>query len=154
MANVTLLHYNNYFNRIVKKEEFYTTYLTSDPNYNKIENVNFVPGDGISTSLVLGTYSLNMGFDYVVVTEIENGTEVIKSRWFLMEEHRTRNGQYEITLRRDVIADNLEEVKDAVTYIEKGYIQPEDPMIFNNEGIQFNQIKQKETLLKDGTGCP
>ena len=154
MANVTLLHYNNYFNRTIKKLDTLADYIAADSGYNKTTGVNFVPGDGVSTSLVLGTTSLVMGFDYAVVTEIENNVEVIKSRWFILEENRTRDGQYEIGLRRDVIADNLTEVEDAVTYIEKGYIQPEDPMIFNNEGIQFNQIKQKETLLKDGTGCP
>ena len=58
MANVTLLHYNNYFNRIVKKEASYAAYLTASPNYNKTTNINFVPGDGVSTSLVLGTSSL------------------------------------------------------------------------------------------------
>ena len=152
MANVTLLHYNNYFNRIVKKEDFYTTYLTSDPYYNKIQNVNFVPGDGISTSLVLGTYSLNMGFDYVVVTEIKNGTEVIKSRWFLMEEHRTRDGQYEIVLRRDVIADHYDAILSSPCFIEKGYINSvSNPLLYNKEGNLFNQIKKGEELLKDKT---
>lgn len=154
MANITLLHYNNYFNRTIKKLDTLAEYIAADSGYNKTTGVNFVPGDGVLTSIVLGTTSLAMGFDYAVITEVENDNEVIKSRWFIMEEHRTRDGQYEIGLRRDVIADNLDEVKEATTYVEKGYVQPEDPMIFNNEGLQFNQIKQKETLLKDETGCP
>ena len=154
MANVTLLHYNNYFNRIVKKEASYAAYLTADPNYNKTTNVNFVPGDGVTTSLVLGTSSLVMGFDYLIVTEMENSAEVIKSRWFITEENRTRDGQYEVFLKRDVIVDNYTNVVSAPTFIEKGMINDiTNPLLFNNESMTYNQIKQDEQLLKDETGC-
>ena len=29
----------------------------------------------------------------------------------------------------------------------------QDPAIFNNEGLSYNQIKVKEQLLKDASGC-
>ena len=145
MANVTLLHYNNYFNRIVKKEASYAAYLTADPSYNKTNNTNIVPGDGVTTSLVLGTSSLVMGYDYLIVTEIENSTEVIKSRWFITEENRTRDGQYEVFLKRDVIVDNYTDVVNAPTLNKKGIINDiTNPLLFNNESMTYNQIKQDE----------
>ena len=154
MSNITLLHYNNYFNRIFKKEEFYTSYLTSDPYYNKIENVNFVPGDGVSTSLVLGTYSLPMGFDYAVVTEIVNGTETIASRWFIMHEERTRKGQYSISLRRDLIADFYECCLNSTAFVEKGWLSTGNKLIYNSESVEVSEIKVNETFLSDITNTP
>lgn len=160
-TNVLLLHYNNYFNRTIKKLDTVEEYKAADANYSICNGVNFVPGDGVTTSLVLGfgnnpsnIFDNGANYDYLVVMDSVAPDYTILSRWFIMEENRTRDGQFEFVLRRDVIADNLDEVKDATTYVEKGYVQPEDPMIFNNEGLQFNQIKQKETLLKDETGCP
>lgn len=160
MANVTLLHYNNYFNRIIKREEEYSSY--TDTNKQVVNDVNFVPGDGVNTSIILGTSALAMDFDYLLVshttTETENGVsttvEVIDSRWFIMEESRTRDGQYQIGLRRDVIADHYEETLEATTYIEKGNIQVDNPLLFNKEGLQLNQIKSDEILLNDKSGCP
>lgn len=70
-----------------------------------------------------------------------------------MENNRTRDGQYELTLRRDVIADNLDVVLDATTYIEKGDLDVNNPLIFNKEGMLFNQIKVEEDQLRDASNC-
>lgn len=153
MANVTLLHYNNYFNRTIKKLDTVAAYQTADPQNNKITGVNFVPGDGVVTSLILGTYSLGMGYDYVVVSEVVNSTETIKSRWFLMEENRTRDGQYSILLKRDVVADFYSEVSTAPCFIEKGTVADiSNPLLYNSEDYKVNQIKTSETLIKDRSG--
>ena len=78
--------------------------------------------------------------------------EDIVSRWFVLEWKRTRSGQYQAILKRDVVADNYNQVINATTYIEKATISdPNDPLIFNSEGMAFNQIKQSETPLKDET---
>lgn len=156
MSNITLLHYNNYFNRTIKKLATVAEYQAVDANNNKTTGINFVPGDGIMTSLILGTYSLNMGYDYLLVSEMELinnvSTEVIKSRWFILQEERTRDGQYEIQLRRDVIADHYDEVMSAPTFVEKAYIDDvNNPLLYNSENMSFNQIKQQELPLKDET---
>lgn len=153
--NVTLLHYNNYFNRIVKKEDILNAYKAADPSYSTVSNINFVPGDGITTSLILGTSALVMNFDYLIVSEVVSNVETILSRWFIMDENRTRDGQYEIGLRRDVIVDNYDATVDAACFIEKGKITSTvDPLIYNKEGMTFNQIKTSETLLKDTSKMP
>lgn len=156
--NVILLHYNNYYNRIVKTEETVADYKAADTSNNvahyiETTGVNFVPGDGINTTLVVGTQSIATNdFDYLLVYDSTN--EAIVSRWFILEEHRTRDGQFEIGLRRDVVADHLESILDSTTYVEKGYVASNDPLIFNQEGLLVNEIKQNEQLLKDASGIP
>lgn len=165
--SVLLLHYNNYFNRIVKKLDTIAAYKSADASNAECDAINFVPGDGINTSLVLGyganpgtTFDYGANYDYLVVEDVADDTEehiitrTINSRWFILEAHRTRDKQYEIILRRDVIADNYQNVLNAPTYIEKATITDEnDPLIFNSEGLLVNQIKDTETPLKDETQC-
>lgn len=152
-----LLHYNNYFNRIIKKENTIADYKTADADYKEASNINFNPGDGINTSLVLGmgqTGSLFEGdeFDYLVTYEVVDNVNVIRSRWFILEQDRKRGGQYELTLKRDVIADNYNDVVDSPIYLEKGYINDvNDPLLYNSESMNLNQIKQLEIPLKDET---
>ena len=45
------------------------------------------------------------------------------------------------------------ECLDWPCFITKGIVDEQDPAIFNNEGLSYNQIKTKETLLKDASGC-
>ena len=152
------LGFNNYYNRQVKKFDNlddYQEYLIYT-----VDNVNFKPGDGISTTQKVDTvqYIDNMAFmldkspDYAIVCEDDN---TIVSRWFVMQFERIRAGQYLATLRRDVIADNFESIIEAPCFIEKATITKKtDIAIFNNENMAFNQIKQSEVPLKDTTQCP
>lgn len=168
--SVLLLHYNNYFNRIVKKLNTIAEYKAADTelgtvHYSECENINFVPGDGITTSLVLGyganpaaIFNSGADYDYLVVEDVEDDdeqhtvTRTVNSRWFILEQHRTRDKQYELVLKRDVIADNYEKVVNAPIYLEKGYINDvNNPLLYNSEGVQVNQIKQTEIPLKDET---
>lgn len=159
MSNIGLLHYNNYFNRIIKVEgNKWSNYTSSDVNRTYLTGINFNPNDGITTSLVLGNgsapASVNANldsYDYLLVLDDNND---VVSRWFIMDGNRTRGNQFELSLRRDVIADHLNKVKDATTFIEKGIItDTTNPLLYNSEAMTYNQIKQEETLLKDSTGC-
>lgn len=154
MANVTLLQYNNYFNRIIKKESSYTAYLTASSGNQAYTNINFNPGDSVRTSIILGTSALNMSFDYLLVHHTENNTIVIDSRWFIMDENRTRDGQYELNLKRDVIIDNYNRVVNSPIFLEKGYINSTtNPLLYNSESMTYNQMKVSETPIKDKTNC-
>ena len=154
-----LLHYNNYFNRIIKKENTIADYKAADAAYKEASNINFNPGDGINTSLVLGlgqNGSLFEGdeFDYLVAYEVVDNVDVIKSRWFVVEQDRKRAGQYELTLKRDVLADNYEDLVNSPIFLEKGFIDDvNDPLLYNSESMNVNQIKQLEIPLKDETQC-
>lgn len=152
-----LLHYNNYFNRIIKKEDTVAKYMNADSHYRVASNINFNPGDGVNTSLILGLGQNGTlfdvdEFDYLVAYEVVNDTSVIRSRWFVLEQDRQRSGQYELTLKRDVLADNYEDVINSPIFLEKGYIDDvNDPLLYNSESMNLNQIKQLEIPLKDET---
>ena len=154
-----LLHYNNYFNRIIKKENTIAAYKAADADYKEALNINFNPGDGVNTSLVLGlgqNGSLFVGdeFDYLVAYELVNNSPVIDSRWFIVEQDRKRAGQYELTLKRDVLADNYNDIVNSPIFLEKGFIDDvNDPLLYNSESMNVNQIKQLEVPLMDETKC-
>ena len=180
--NILLLKgYNNYFNRIVKREETIDAYKNAVVdgnivNYYEITNANFNPNDGVTTELIVGKGDLkwedNLPFspyqregnynpDYAIVyAYIPNATEgqppltPIQSRWFVTECERTRHGQYRIALKRDVLADFNEAIMSSPCFVEKGTINSTvNPLLFNAEGMKFNEIKKDELLLKDETKC-
>lgn len=116
----------------------------------ELVDVNFIPGDGVSTTQVFNT-DLGQVPDYCVVAD-DDGT--LNSRWFVIEFTRTRNGQYKASLYRDTVADSHEELLTTPMFIEKACVPPTNPLVFNDEQITTNQIKQKEQLLTDNSGCP
>lgn len=146
--NIYFLNYNNYFNRQIKRKallEDYSSYVIYTT-----ANANFSYGDGIDTTYVANYPSQTVqNPNYVLVS---NGTEL--SRWFVIDAHYNRLNQYVLRLHRDVVADYYEETIEAPCFIEKATLLPGDPFIFNSEGMQFNQIKTSETLIKDATNAP
>ena len=141
--NIYLLNYNNYYNRICKKEDTLTDYLNYQVG-DTIQGVNFNPNDGVNTELIVNT---NQRANYLLAVE----DNIINSRWFIIESNRLRNGQHKLMLRRDLIADNYNDIVNAPCFIEKATLNDSDPAIFNKENMTFNQIKTSETELKDET---
>lgn len=144
MTNIYVIKYNNYFNRIVKRESSLTDYLTDD--YQVSPSVSFNPNDDVN-----GTIDVNFkpNGDYAIVANNDN----IISRWFIIESIRLRTGQYRLTLRRDLVVDDYDTVINSPMFIEKATANVNDPLIFNSENMSFNQIKKSETLLTDETKC-
>ena len=152
--NLYIYSYNNYYNRIVKKAgdriDDYEPFL----HYGPVQGVyGFTPGDGINTQQVIGTIaqSYDGKGDYLIAHNPQ--TNEIDSRWFIVNTNRTRNGQWELTLHRDLIVDYYDIVIDSPMFIEKATLLPNDDLIFNREGLTVNQIKSDETLLQDETKC-
>ena len=141
--NIYLLNYNNYYNRICKKEDTLTDYLNHQVG-DTIQGVNFNPNDGVNTELIVNT---NQRANYLLAVE----DNIINSRWFIIESTRLRNGQHRLMLRRDLIADNYNDIVNAPCFIEKATVSNNDPAIYNKENMTFNQIKTSETELKDET---
>ena len=142
---ILTLKFNNYFNRVVKTGDLdtYAPFIV-----NRIDNVNFNPADGVTTTHIINSSEENIG-DYLVLLD----DTTIVSRWFIIDSTRLRNGQYELQLRRDLLVDAYNDVIQAPMFIEKATLDPDNPLIFNSENMSYNQIKQSETLLKDGTEC-
>lgn len=154
-ANVDLYFsiYSNYFDRIARREPE-DLYAVSVWPTMPIRNVkNFTPGDGIETVQIMRADQMNYGRDipnpnYLFVTNA--GELQIQQRWFVMECDRTRRGEWVCRLRRDVVSESLEKLLTAPVYVRKGWINdPNDPAIYNDEGMLLNQIKIGQHTLHD-----
>lgn len=171
MNLLVLKGFNNYFNRIIKRYNTLDDYISRSESHYDFANINFNPNDGITTTQILGSenqkdaggpelvplaWEKDGNPDYIIAYETEQvgiaTVQVIRSRWFIVESVRTRNGQYSLKLKRDSIADHLETLLSAPAFIKKGTVSDDNPLIVNSEGITVNQIKSGETLLKDKTG--
>ena len=148
LSNLYLYNYNNYFNKEVKVENTLGGY--GEP-VATLGSTNFKPNNGISTDHIINEDFSSIQPDYLVVTDLYNS---IDSRWFVTSCTRTRKDQYRLALLRDVMADFYPNVLDSTCFIERGNLPSTDDMIFNSEGVSFNQIKKGETLLYDRTGTP
>lgn len=154
MAAIYILSgYQNYFNRQIKEpKELVAAYPQNLISYydtgNVTQVINFNPSDGVITHHVVGRPEnpYDGSGDYFLWTE--DGVNVT-SRWFIIESTRTRQGQYNLTLKRDVIADNYNEVLNADCFIQKATVDDDNALIYNQEQITTNQIKTKETPLID-----
>lgn len=157
IPTVTVLQYNNYYNRLLKIEVDYIGYIQKATKSFVNDKINFNPNDGIETTLVWGTGFAPddyRNYDYLIFGEINDETNqtTIISRWFIMESIRTRAGQYRLILKRDILADTYSKVLEAPVYVEKGMIQDADsPLLLNHESLQVNQVKIKEETLEDST---
>ena len=150
MSNIYVITYNNYYNRLVKRESTLSAYLNDRLEYELL-SCNFNPNDGVNTEHVLGTSDYDGKGDYVVIT---NNNNEIESRWFIIEAKRTRQGQWRMQLHRDVVVDYYDAILESKCFIEKGTIPDNDSAIFNRENITLNQIKSSEKLLFDKSNVP
>lgn len=158
MKLCVLLGFNNYYNRKIIKYDTLAEY--QEYIIKTIDNYQFKYADGINTRIIINfnvivdnvPFSIEAIPDYVILAQDNN--EIV-SRWFIMEWNFKSKGMYEATLRRDLVADNLENIIEAPCFIEKATITDKnDVALFNNENMSFNQIKTSETMLKDLTNCP
>ena len=148
MNIVLLKNYNNYFDRIIKQEKTLVDYLQAVEEYEIVENVNFYDMDGVNAEHVFN-FKRNFVPNYMLVIDEMNN---ILSKWFILEWQKIRGRQYKAILRGDVIANNFNTILKAPCFVEKATLRQNNPLIFNNESMTYNQIKVRENLLKDETG--
>lgn len=147
-TNLLITQYNNYGNRQYIKSNTLPEYDTPDAAY--ITNVNFCIGDGLLINYIANIDD-DVEYDYLVEYSGMSSNGTIRSRWFIMERRRIRKGQSALTLKRDVLADFSADILKATIFIERGWCLNNNPLIFNQEPLSVNQIKQSEILLKDKT---
>lgn len=144
------LKYNNYYNRILK---IGSDYLPDYYDYivGAVNSARFNPKDGVSAVVDTSPhFDDNMLPDYCLVCEGNN----IVSRWFVIDSTRIREGQYNLVLYRDLLADFYNEILDAPMFVEKGPLLASSPFIFNQEDITTNQIRQEPIKLADKSNMP
>lgn len=150
---IYLLQFNNYFNRTLKGP--YSR--VDDYTYNggtivgQITNMTlWNPNDGVNTQIT-STVGITAIPDYVLVED----NSVVIQRWFVIEARRLQGQQYQYTLKRDLIADNYNEIiNNTDTYVERGWCDNNNPAIYNQEPLTFNQVKTNQTTLTDLSGTP
>lgn len=148
---ISLLKYNNYYSRTIKRFSTVDELLERDDVVviGTFENVNFNPGDGVATQLTLN-YTEGPAANYLVAED----TDGAFSSWFVLDAQYVRFGQYTLSLRRDLVNDLWSILADSPFFVEKAMLSANNPLIFNNESMTFNQIKTNETLIKDKTNIP
>lgn len=153
-----LLRYNNYYNRQIKREftvDDYAQYCISNNfqtapmvTQNPVVNLNFKPNDGVDTTVDINWYGDIP--DYVVLAEAQQ----ILSRWFVLDAHRLRDGQYRLQLYRDTIVDYWEEFSSSPVFVEKGMIEDiGNPLLYNAENVSLNQLRKDIKYLADSSDC-
>lgn len=149
--NVYLLSYNNYNNRQVKKLDTLQDYINGGYVLNTVENVNFEMADGIASTLIVNYQYVTAQPDYCI---IEDRTTHEFSRWFIIDSDLVRGAQYHFSVKRDIWVDHFDLAMNSTYFIERGYVQESNDLIFNNEEQQYSQIKKSQTPLYDETECP
>ena len=162
MKQLLLLYrFNPYHNRRIVRYSTTNEYI-GNPN-NEAEHIaagsyifceypkNFAYRDGVDTVTKANLDNALETPDYCLV--IDQTTQEIESRWFVMDSDLYSGKSTQLTLHRDMIADYYEEVLTAPCFIEKATLNPADPFIFNSENITVNRIKKGETLIKDKSKC-
>lgn len=154
--NIYLLSYNNYYNRQVKKLDTIQDYINGGYLIGTIPNCNFAMRDGIASDLIVNQSFVETQPDYVLIAERgEGGVETgVFSRWFVIDTEEIRGNQYSFQVKRDIWVDYKDIAMNSSYFIERGYVQSSNDLIFNNEEQQYSQIKKSQTPLYDETGCP
>ena len=70
--NLLLLTYNNYHNRLYKRETSIVDYTDESPSSTSLLDVNFSPNDGVSATHVIGKGNISNEYDYLVVYDDNN----------------------------------------------------------------------------------
>lgn len=148
---VYLYRFKNYYNRQVLLYNSPGQYEGAGAELIAgFPNMTFNPNDGITTSIIVN-YSSGRIPDYLLVC---SSATTIDSRWYVIEAVRTREGQYQLSLLRDVICDYYENVVSAPCFIEKATLPISNSLIYNNEDFSFSQIKEKEIQIDDASHTP
>lgn len=145
--NLYLLQFNNYYNRQLKKLSTLEEYLEYE--VASIMDCNIDIKDAINTKIIINYKEELSTPNYLILEDkVLNKT----TKWFVIECTMTRGLQYSLTIRRDVIADYFDTIIKSPCIIQKGYVDNNNVLVFNQENQNYNKRKTKELLIKDNTG--
>lgn len=143
--NLYFYKFNNYYNRVIKSYPNLNDY--GQPVETMTGNVNFYSVNGVIANQVVNhTESQIASYDYMLV--LDDYFQII-SRWFVLDYARTNSQRATLNLRRDLIADNWDNVlNNDMMYIEKGTTNINDTKFFNEENLVINKRKIAELPIK------
>lgn len=107
------------------------------------EDVNVSYNDGLMITLVA-----NVGDDLIESVNYATITDgdVIRP-FYVLSYAYLRKGQYEIALKLDTVLYKLDFIKNARGNVFRGFVNNDNPVIYNNEGIEVTQVKIAEYPL-------
>lgn len=162
MTNLYLLNYNNYTDRIIKRESWTLNQIKSylvengepDENGNLpiVEDTNFILNDALTTDVVVNWVGEKPNY---IARVINPDKSPVADYWFVMGYKYNDYGQMTLHLKRDVIRTYWDDVVGSNAFIERGTpISKDDSTIYNKEDCTFNQVKTGEYPIKDEFGIP
>lgn len=148
--------FNNYYNRTILLPQ--SNLLADYQDYFlKVDDIeNFNPNNNTTTQLIVNYWDAEenindmVNVDYVLVS---SDNIHIDSKWFALDRQRIRGQQWQFTLRRDLVSDNYDALITSPCFIEKATLPADSTLLWNQEDMDFNQIKREEIPLKDKSGC-
>ena len=136
MTIYLLEDFNKYSNRILKLDDISNL---QDKICGTYQNINFVENDGVSAEIILNRNILEASNPDYLMAVGSTGKET-DSSWFITSATRLRTGQVKYQLRRDLLRDNWDSIKASQLFISKGYVSNSNPLFFNKESINVNEI--------------
>lgn len=107
------------------------------------EDVNVSYNDGLMITLVANVEdNLIESVNYATITD----GDVIRP-FYILSYAYLRKGQYEIALKLDTVLYKLNFIKNARGNVFRGFVDNDNPVIYNNEGIEVTQVKTAEYPL-------
>lgn len=129
-----------YSNRIIGED-------LGDPDYT-FENINFIQGDGINTTLTLNNVNAEEGPSYLTSTDDSGNT----TEWFVLSSTKTRKNQLVLNLRRDFLDENWDDISAMPFLCNKAATITETTS--NAQYLKttsLSQVKTSQTKLSDRT---
>ena len=141
-----LWNYNPYYNREIKYEKTIDDYINAVNATTRMFGYNFNIADQVNASIIVNIDEVAANY---LIVEDQAAPNTIHSRWFIIDTFWMRQDQWQLTLRRDLVADYLQPFLHSTVYVEKGWvtqdttaIQNMNPLVFNQESFTANQIKK------------
>ena len=107
------------------------------------EDVNVSYNDGLMITLVANVEdNLIESVNYATITD----GDVIRP-FYILSYAYLRKGQYEIALKLDTVLYKLNFIKNARGNVFRGFVDNDNPVIYNNEGVEVTQVKIAEYPL-------
>lgn len=147
MTIYLLEDFNKYSNRILKLDDISNL---QDKICGTYQNINFVENDGVSAEIILNRNILEASNPDYLMAVGSTGKET-DSSWFITSATRLRTGQVKYQLRRDLLRDNWDSIKASQLFISKGYVSNSNPLFFNKESINVNEILTNYRSIRDDT---
>lgn len=111
-----------------------------------IGNITCWQHNDITSSLTIKLPSVfNAEYSYIRITEPSDKV----TNWFVLGRLFHAPNVWTLTLKRDVIRENWDKIKNATCEIERGYVNSSNPLFYKSEGISGNLTLGKRSKLFD-----